>query len=253
MSFRTTRIILWLALLAFVGGMTYWESMALRSWLRPLVVDIYPINGDSSEKSQEYIAGLTVDQFQEIASFIEKQSEHYRLKKLPAVRIQLRPELTELPPSPQSGGLNALDAIMWSLQLRYYTFRHTPFWDSLGRIRLFVIYHEGTTGKPLQHSLGLHKGLVGVVHVFAQPAQASQNNVVITHELFHALGASDKYDANNMPIFPEGFGNPEEPRYPQQVAEIMGGRIAKSPDRAIIPAGLDDCVVGYKTAWEINW
>jgi hypothetical protein len=132
--------------------------------------------------------------------------------------------------------------------------RHTHFLDSLGRVRLFVVYHEGEEGRPLQHSLGLQKGLIGVVHVFAQEKQNRQNNVVITHELLHALGASDKYDASGMPAYPEGFGEPGDgPHYPQRTAEIMAGRLALAPQKAEIPESLDVCVVGYRTAYEINW
>ena len=123
-----------------------------------------------------------------------------------------------------------------------------------GGIRLFVVYHQGDDGKPLQHSLGLHKGLVGVVHVFARPDMAAQNNVVIAHELLHTLGASDKYDRDGNPIYPDGFADAGDgPRYPQHAAELMAGRRAISPERADIPDSLARCVIGPKTAYEINW
>lgn len=254
MSFRTLRILLLLILLAAVAGMTYWESMVVRSWVRPLEVTVYPVNGDGTEQVDDYIATLKQDNFQEIGNFIEGQSERYSGKNLPSVRIRLAEEIKAPPPTLPAGRQSALSSILWSLRLRHYTFEHTPFWDSLGKIRLFVVYHRGEDGKALQHSLGLHKGLVGVVHAFAQAKQNAQNNVVIAHELFHALGASDKYDAdNNLPVYPEGFGDPDGTRYPQHVAEIMAGRIAISPELAEIPAALDACVVGFKTAWEINW
>lgn len=254
MSFRTIRILLLLALFAAVAGMTYWESMVVRNWLRPLEVAIYPVNGDGTVEVGEYIAGLKQDDFQEIGRFIAIQAERYRGKDLPPVNIRLAGEIKTLPPAPPEERHSALSAILWSLGLRHYTFDNSPFWGSLGVVRLFVVYHQGEEGKPLQHSLGLQKGLVGVVHAFAQERQNAQNNMVITHELFHALGASDKYDAANQPVYPEGFAEPgEEPRYPQREAEIMAGRIAVRPDAAKIPAGLEECVVGYKTAWEINW
>ncbi len=254
MSFRAIRILFLLLLLAAVAGMTYWESMVAHNWLRPLEVSIYPVNGDGTAEVDAYIAGLKQEHFQEIGRFIASQSERYRGKGLPPVNIQLAAEISAMPPAPPQGRHSPFSAILWSLGLRYYAFAHTPFWGSLGTVRLFVVYHEGEDGKPLQHSLGLHKGLLGVVHAFARDKQNAQNNVVITHELFHALGASDKYDAAKQPVYPEGFGDRgDEPRYPQQVAEIMAGRIAIRPGVARIPAGLEECVVGHKTAWEINW
>ncbi len=254
MSFRTVRILLLLGFLAAASGVTYWESVVVRNWLRPLEVSIYPVNGDGSAQTDEYIAALKQADFQEIGRFIASQSERYRGKDLAVVNIRLAEAIRTPPPSLPQGHRSAFSAVLWSLRLRHYTFGHTPFWASLGAVRLFVVYHQGEDGKPLQHSLGLHKGLVGVVHAFARDEQNAQNNVVITHELFHALGASDKYDSANQPIYPEGFGDRgDRPRYPQHAAEIMAGRIAVSPDTAKIPAGLEECVVGYKTAWEINW
>lgn len=254
MSFRVFRTLFLLLLLAAIAGMTYWEGMAVRNWKRPLVVTLYPVNGDGTAVVDEYITSLKQEDFQEIGRFIETQSRRYRGLDLPPVNVRLAGEIGTPPPPPPETRPSAFSAILWSLKLRYYAFEHTSFWGSLGTVRLFVAYHQGEDGKPLQHSLGLQKGLVGVVHAFAQDRQKAQNNMVITHELFHALGASDKYDAANQPIYPEGFGEPGDgPHYPQRVAEIMAGRIALAPGRARIPSGLDECVVGHKTAWEINW
>lgn len=254
MSFRKFRIILLLLILVMVAGITYWESMLVRSWLRPLEVSIYAVNGDGTDAGAAYIAQLSDGSFQEIAAFFDQQAARHRLKKLPPARIKLTGEIRQAPPAPPSGERGVLSSLLWSLKMRYYAFHNTPFWENMGRIRLFVVYHEGEDGKPLQHSLGLRKGLVGVVHVFAKTEQSAQNNIVITHELLHTLGASDKYDAQGQPVYPDGFAHPDDgERYPQHAAEIMAGRIAVRSDRAIIPANLDACAVGPKTAYEIGW
>jgi hypothetical protein len=149
---------------------------------------------------------------------------------------------------------SALEAVHWSLRLRWYAFRQTPFWASLGTVRLFVLYHPLQFNQALPHSLGLQKGLLGVVHVFASDAQRTQNNFVMAHELLHTLGATDKYDANGEPLYPIGVADPNtRPPYPQSKAEIMGGRVALAPDRSEIPRGLEEAVVGYVTAAEIGW
>lgn len=85
--------------------------------------------------------------------------------------------------------------------------------------------------------------------------QAARNRIIIAHELMHILGASDKYDSGTgQPIPPDGLANPSKsPLYPQQQAEIMGGRIATSSDRWRRPARLKSCVIGAKTAAEIGW
>jgi hypothetical protein len=139
------------------------------------------------------------------------------------------------------------------LRLRAYAFWHTGFWENLGGVRLFLLYHQAVPGQALPHSLGLEKGLLGVVHVFADDAQTDQNNVIIAHELLHTLGARDKYDARGMPMYPAGYAEPyEKPRHPQRLAEIMGGRIPLDPERASIPESLEDTVIGYATAAEIG-
>ena len=73
--------------------------------------------------------------------------------------------------------------------------------------------------------------------------------------MLHTLGATDKYDLRtNMPSYPDGFAHPERrPLYPQTHAEIMGGRIALDDTSAMIPASLDDALVGPTTAEEIRW
>jgi hypothetical protein len=43
------------------------------------------------------------------------------------------------------------------------------------------------------------------------------------------------------------------PRYPQHKAELMGGRVAISPQQAVIPADLSQTLIGAKTAQEIGW
>src|SRR5256885_10386131 len=85
------------------------------------------------------------------------------------------------------------------------------------RIRLFVLYHDPATLDRVPDSHGLQKGLIGVVHAFAQAAMAGSNNIVIAHELMHTLGASDKYDlGSGAPLYPIGFAEPDrEPLYPQ--------------------------------------
>jgi hypothetical protein len=122
-------------------------------------------------------------------------------------------------------------------------------------VRLFVLYHDPALRSRLPHSVGLQKGLLGVVNAFAARPQAGSNNVVIAHELLHTFGATDKYDpATTLPVFPDGYADPgRNPVHPQDAAEIMAGRIPRGPATADMPTGLDETVIGGKTAREINW
>jgi len=78
--------------------------------------------------------------------------------------------------------------------------------------------------------------------------------VIITHELLHTLGASDKYSVEGLPIYPEGFAEANRtPRFPQVQAEIMGGRVPISETQARIPNDLSECILGRLTAQVIGW
>ena len=247
---RNRRILILLIALLLVAGTALWERWWVRSWTRPLDVAIYPIAMDAA--SAGYVAQLQAEDFQEIAGFLVREAPRWGRKALPAPRVILKTPLPNPPPLPQAQG--KLEALQWSLRLRWYAFRNTSFWNSLGTVRLFVLYHPLQYNQALPHSHGLQKGLLGVVHVFASDVQRAQNNFVIAHELLHTVGATDKYDANGQPLNPIGLADPyAQPPYPQYKAEIMGGRMALSADRAEIPRGLEEAVVGYATAAEIGW
>ena len=56
------------------------------------------------------------------------------------------------------------------------------------------------------------------------------------------------------PSIPDGYADPaQDPLYPQQFAEIMGGRIALSQTESDTPRSLELAVIGDKSAAEIRW
>ena len=121
-------------------------------------------------------------------------------------------------------------------------------------VRVFVRYHNRETLLRLDDSVGLRKGMFGIVNAYASRRLEGQNNVVIAHEFLHTLGASDKYDlATGLPIAPHGYADPDRsPLYPQTRAEIMGGRIPESRGTAMKPMSLRYVVIGPATALEIR-
>ena len=93
------------------------------------------------------------------------------------------------------------------------------------------------------------------MNLFASRKQSSSNKVVLVHELLHTFGAKDKYDfTTGQPLYPTGYANPEQqPRYPQQRAEIMGGYIALSESKSKTPEDLEDTMISRLTAQEMGW
>ncbi|MEO1897775.1 MAG: hypothetical protein ABGX36_08190 [Cycloclasticus sp.] len=105
----------------------------------------------------------------------------------------------------------------------------------------------------MAHSLGLQKGLIGVVNAYAAEGYRATNNIVIAHELMHTVGASDKYDlSTGQPIYPYGFAKPDN-HYEQTKAEIMAGRVPLNERESVMPKSLRYSIIGNKTAREIAW
>jgi hypothetical protein len=242
----------------FIVAMQTWRSQAQAvAWEHSLHAVVFPINGDGSDASARHIAGLSAAHFGDVNEFFASQAQRYgvRLKyDQTPLRIALAPEVKSLPPAPPDNG-NMLQVVMWSLKLRHWAWKHGKTEGMPAQIRVFVIYHDPAARPMLAHSIGLQKGLIGVVHAFAATEMDAQNHVVVAHEILHTLGATDKYDpANNLPVFPDGYADPQkQPRYPQAAAEIMGGRIPMSATAAEIPESLRLTLVGEQTAREIGW
>lgn len=254
MTFRRIRILILLGVLAAAAGLTWLEQSMVRAWRVPLEVAVVPINGDGSSDADEMIRALKVDDFDEINVFLERETARYGLKQSPAMQIRLLTALDERPPAPPRDG-SVLKTVFWSMQLRWWVYRQSgQVLPELGTVKLFVLYHAPQGGVALEHSLGLQKGLIGVVHAFADPRQTQQNNIVIAHELLHTLGATDKYGAEGRPTYPEGVADPSRPPdAPQHAAEIMAGRYVNAGGRVVMPPSLEQCVIGAKTAHEINF
>jgi hypothetical protein len=170
------------------------------------------------------------------------------------VRIELGLPIKEQPPSlgPSPG---TIDVLLWSLKMRWWAGRISADQDDPDPdVRIFVRYHAPRSDFVLENSVGMQKGMVGVVNAFAGKKWAGTNNVVIAHEFLHTLGATDKYNpANGQPHVPAGIAEPDrKPLFPQRFAEIMGGRIAESEFDAIVPKNLKYVVIGNETAREIR-
>ena len=249
---RKIRIAILLLILLFVALNAYFDRVYSTEWNDSLRVAAFPINADGSPATERYIHSLPATPFEPIEAFFAEEGKHYGLKIEQPVRITLARPLRELPPalSPDAGRFGVMS---WSLKMRYWASRKDG--PPGTEIKLFLLYHDPARSQVLPHSVGMQKGLFGVVHVFADRTMEGSNDVVIAHELLHALGATDKYSfENNLPQLPDGFAEPtRSPLYPQSFAELMAGRIPVSADEAEIPESLRQVIVGPKTANEIGW
>lgn len=223
-------------------------------WEQPLWIAIYPINGDNSQKTQQYINQLKVEDFQSIEEFATEEAKEFNLSLKQPFVVKLAPQVNSFPPEPPSSGAT-WEIMLWSLQLRYWAYRENTYQGPAPHIRMFVKYFDRNDQQPLAHSLGLQQGMLGIVNAFATRKMTDSNAVVITHEILHTLGATDKYDiSTGLPVFPVGYVEADRsPRHPQELAEIMAGKIPVSKTEAAIPKGLHQVIIGSQTAREIYW
>jgi hypothetical protein len=253
-TFKQVRIALLLCLLLIISVTTCQDRLRTTRWNVPLYVALYPIAADDSAATHAYLAALDPERFQPIDRFFAREAGRYGLTIQDPVKTRLRPELTERAPE-RPAGTGVLGTVLYSLRLRYYAWRVSGRVHDPEDVRIFVLFHDPKRQPTVPHSLGLAKGLIGVVYAFADPEMNGANDVVIAHELLHTLGATDKYDpASDAPSYPFGYGDPREiPLYPQRTAELMAGRRMLSATRWVQAESLDEVVIGPATALEIRW
>ncbi len=250
---RILRISILLLILATVAQQTFLETADL-DWKDNFYVAVYPLNADGSDEVADYIKTLARDDFELMAEYFAKEGVRYNLGMRRPVEVQLGEVVTEIPPAPPSDG-SILSAMLWSLKFRLFAFNNSPKVNVKPDIRLYLLYHNPITSPALTHSTALNKGRIGRVNLFGEKSYTKQNLVILAHELLHTLTATDKYDLETtLPIYPDGFAEPEKsPRYPQDFAELMGGRVPISENKADIPKSLAQTLIGEKTAREIGW
>lgn len=251
---RRLRIIILLLVLLVVALNTYFDRVYSTDWNIPLRIAAFPINADGSDVTARYMSQQPADAFERLETFFEQEGKHYGLQMQHPIRLTLAQPLPETPPTLDPGS-GRLSVALWSLRMRYWAWRVDAPPGPAPDIKLFVLYHDPAISPALPHSVGLQKGLLGVVHAFADAGMRGSNDTIIAHELLHALGATDKYDLySNQPIHPDGFAEPDrQPLYPQSFAELMGGRIPVSTTEATTPESLQQVLIGAKTASEIGW
>ena len=224
-----------------------------QDWNKPTNILLHPINADGLASTQQYIQHLQHNDFAVVKQYLEESSQEYRGQSSYFI-VQVGRELHQTPPK-MSEQPSLLNNILWSLKFRFYAWKQHESVDGAPSLTLYLNFYDPKHTKELKHSTALERGRIGSVNLFASQKQAAQNNVVLTHELLHGFGATDKYSLNTgEPIFPIGYANADQhPLYPQTEAEIMGGRIPLSEHKSKMPNDLEQTVIRQLTAQEIGW
>jgi hypothetical protein len=252
---RKLRIAILMLILGIAAYSNWYDILSTTDWDETLYIGVFPVDDTDNEVARDYIALLSSNDVADIEQFLNREARRYGIGIARPVSVEIYPPVAEKPPERAADG-NLLQDMWWSLKLRLYARRAAR---ASGRappqIRVFVRYHDPSFTRTVPHSVGMQKGLVGVVHGFAEAEMSRTNNVVIAHEILHTLGASDKYDpASLAPLYPIGYAEPDrEPLHPQSLTEIMAGRYAIDSHTFEMPETLDEVRVGPATALEIGW
>jgi len=253
--FRKLRIVVLLYILAFAAVGNFLASARTTDWNETLWVDVYPVNADGTDRVQTYIDALREADFDPIERYLTTESQRYGITLAEPFRLGLAEQIDR--PVPElAADASILDALLWSLRMRWFATRVQWASDRPSPdIKLFAIFHDETQAAILDRSAALERGLIAVSNVFASDSSRGSNHVVMAHELLHTLGATDKYQpGTNLPLFPIGYADRDaQPLHPQSSAELMAGRIPIDAGSAVIPSKLEQTVVGPETALEIGW
>ena len=253
--FKRLRILILLLILLFVALNTYFDRVYSTDWDIPLRVTVFPINGDGRPATERFITDSAATDFSALEAFFDEEGQRYGLTLEHPVQFKRGAQIRELPPILDQGA-GLLTSMFWSLRTRYWAWRvpeHAA--GPKPDVQLFVLYHDPAKTSSLPHSVGLQKGLFGIVNAFADRQMVGSNDTVMAHELLHTLGATDKYNLrDSQPIHPQGYAEPQrDPLYPQVFAELMGGRIPVSESESDMPRSLHQVLIGPATALEIGW
>ncbi len=160
------------------------------------------------------------------------------------------------PPAPSGDGIadlaaHALASYRWTSDVDAKTGESLSSYDS----RIYLVAHAPVSeDRQVVEGVSEDGGRVGTVVVDLDASMADLALVVVAHELFHTLGATDKYDERGHARVPEGLAEPGRvPLYPQRFAEIMARNRPVGPAEEKVPIRIDEVAVGDLTAREIGW
>ena len=164
----------------------------------------------------------------------------------------------EPPPVPPTEPDDWWGTLQFNWQLRRWTSRvddEAALDADVFDARIYLAANDGQGNRTLNvEGVGQQGGRVGVVQIDLAASMVDVTLFVAAHELFHILGASDKYTADGHVSVPDGLADPDrEPRYPQDGAELMARHRALSADKAVMPESLDELRIGRATAREVRW
>lgn len=224
-------------------------------WDRTLDVALVLVQPDALDAHTLHAFLARIDALEQRLS---QESSRYGLRERPPIRFTVYGPVSAGPLPPLLGGESLLDRLSEALARRFYTLdvdRHArvPLWGFDSRIYVVLRRPDGSPSRGIEgHSE--QGGRLGFVDVELDVTMIDQALFVTTHELFHTLGATDKYGPGGRTQIPEGLVEPHQPaRFPQRYVDVMAHGRPVSPEREVLLSDLSELGVGPATARELRW
>jgi hypothetical protein len=247
-------------LLAVLGGVLLYAAKDIHSrrarndWDRTLVVALVVVReGPITDPSVAALRG----RLPALEDRLYEESRRYDPRHAKPIRFELFGPIDTPGPRPQVG-LGLRGAVVYAYEkwrfLREIDDRaHLPTGDFDSRVYLLASPPVSSKRARVEGE-SEQGGRVGLVGVELVDKVVDFALIVAAHELFHTLGATDKYDAQGNTSIPAGLVEPDKvPRYPQDYVEIMARFRPTSATAGELPDTLADLAVGPVTAREIGW
>mgnify|MGYP000364078557 CR=1 FL=1 len=196
--FRAVRISVLAVILILVVLSSAVQDWRIHRWNMPLRVGIYPVVGQDVEEVSAYVRQLKAEDFQPFVDFLQTGANEYGLKLSPIVEVRVAPTILEQPPANPRPMAAWNEIAAWSLSLRYWVMQTRYRYDlPTADVRVFVVYYQDMFDATLDHSVGLQKGHIGIVHAFQ-----GDLNAPMTHVAAHARAMEAEGRALSVSYFP---------------------------------------------------
>jgi len=253
-TFRTIRIAVLLTVLIFVIGLAYSHHRRVeerRSWQRTLHVGVW------LAQAQDGVDPNTIlelrDSVVDLELALNREFERYGGSIQPFRFHAFGPVLAPTPPTLDDDSFQARVQFTW--ELRTYTkavrlgVAQVPT-----DIDIYVSLRPPSGKQRHFEGIAALNSTIGLVEVELEADMIPVVLMTVAHELFHTLGATDKYDSNGETRIPDGLGDPDqEPLFPQAGMDVMGRDVVLGPGQPRLLRNLSELRVNRFTAAEIGW
>jgi hypothetical protein len=236
------------------AGNDWWGRRQRRAWTRPLRIALVLVEREPLDRPT--LNTLTGRAF-ELERRLKQEFERHGGSGVEPFAIMVKGPVVahEDPPRLTEEGLAALARhtfALWQWTRDLDQRAELPWRGYDSRIYLVLKPPHGETA--FVEGESEDGGRVGVAQADLDEGTLDFALFVAAHELFHTLGASDKYDATGHARYPGGFAEPERtPLYPQRGIELMARNRPLSPTSERPPEKVDELWVGDETARELGW